>query len=121
MKFKITALVLTLGLISGCSAIPSFYDDNESYIAAKIRLAVDEIDCNLSYKPQYEFLRSEVRFLELYSESKGSNDLYEMIQPMQETIDGVLTKPNNKIYCQMKKKFLTEQSATITNALMERF
>ena len=115
-------LVLTSALlISGCSMIPSMWDDNESYAVAKIRHSVDAMDCDGNYLPQAQMIQSDVRFLELYSSSKGSTDLLEMVTPMKETIDGLVNKEENKVFCSLKKKQLVKQSAVIADAEMERF
>jgi len=108
-------------LIGGCSMIPSFWDDNESYAVAKIRHSVDAIDCGGNYLPQINNLVSDIRFLQLYSESKGSDDLGEMVDPMMETATGLQKMTVNETFCKLKKGQLTEQSATIADATMERF
>ena len=101
--------------------IPSFWDDNEAYSVAKIRHSVDAMDCSGNYMPQAEKIQSDVRFLELYSSSKGSTDLLEMVTPMKQTIDGLVEKEENKVFCTIKKKLLVKQSALIADAAMERF
>jgi hypothetical protein len=108
-------------LISGCSMIPSFWDDNEAHAVAKIRHSVDAMDCTGPYMDQARMVQSDVRFLQLYSSSKGSNDLLEMVDPMKETIDGLVNKPENPIFCKLKKTQLVKQSALIADAAMERF
>ena len=108
-------------LIGGCSMIPSFWDDNEAYGVAKIRHSVDAMDCSGNYLPQARQIQSDVRFLELYSSSKGSDDLLEMVTPMKQTIDGLVEKEENKVFCNLKKKQLEKQSALIADAAMERF
>lgn len=114
-------LIASALLVSGCSMIPSFWDDNEAYAVAKIRHAVDAIECSTEYKPQVKALVSDIRFLQLYSSSKGSNDLLEMVDPMMETAKGLDEKEENKIFCDLKKKQLVKQSALIADATMERF
>ena len=108
-------------LIGGCSMIPSFWDDNEAYGVAKVRHSVDAIECSGNYVPQVNTLVSDIRFLELYSESKGSEDLGEMVSPMMETARGLQKMTVNETFCKLKKKQLTEQSALIADAAMERF
>src|SRR6056300_1605125 len=111
-NMKILVLSSAL-LIGGCSMIPSFWDDNEAYAVAKIRHSVDAMDCNGNYLPQAQQVQSDVRFLELYSSSKGSDDLLEMVTPMKETIDGLVEKEENKVFCSLKKKQLVKQTALI--------
>jgi hypothetical protein len=108
-------------LLTGCSMIPSFWDDNEAYGVAKIRHSVDAMDCTGPYMAEAQQIQSDVRFLQLYSSSKGSTDLLEMVDPMKETIDGLVNKPENPIFCKLKKGQLVKQSALIADAAMERF
>jgi len=108
-------------LLTGCSMIPSFWDDNEAYGVAKIRHSVDAMDCTGPYMEQAQKIQSDVRFLQLYSSSKGSVDLLEMVDPMKETIDGLVNKEENPIFCKLKKGQLVKQSALIADAAMERF
>ena len=113
--------LLAVLFLTGCSMIPSFWDDNEAHGVAKIRHSVDALDCSGNYLLQARQIQSDVRFLELYSSSKGSNDLLEMVKPMKETIDGLVEKEENKVFCSLKKKQLEKQSALIADAAMERF
>jgi len=115
-------LILTSALlIGGCSMIPSMWDDNESYAVAKIRHSIDAMDCSGNYLPQAKVVVSDIRFLELYSSSKGSNDLLKMVVPMKKTAVGLVEKEENKVFCTLKKKQLVTQSAVIADAAMERF
>ena len=115
------AVIVSALLISGCSMIPSFWDDNEAYAVAKIRHSVDALDCSGNYMPQAKAIVSDIRFLELYSSSKGSEDLMRMVVPMKETAVGLTNKEENAIFCKLKRKQLVNQSAMIADAAMERF
>ena len=101
--------------------IPSFWDDNEAYAVAKIRHSVDAMDCSGNYLPQAKQIQSDIRFLELYSSSKGSDDLLEMVSTMKITADGLVDSTENPIFCKLKQKQLVKQSASIADATMERF
>ena len=65
----------------------------------------------------------------MYSESKGSRqaDVLRLTQPMTETIEDwykrVSTEghKDNPIYCDLKKRVLTEQSARAAKAVLGRF
>lgn len=108
-------------VLSGCSMIPSFWDDNEALLVAKVRFSVDQMDCKTDYRPQAEAIVKDIRFLELYAESKGSSDVISMVIPMKETASAIADKEPNIVYCNIKKKLLEKQSATIADAMMERF
>jgi hypothetical protein len=101
--------------------VPSMWDDNEAFAVAKIRHSVDELNCAGDYLPQAAKISSDIRFLELYSSSKGSYDLLRMIVPMKETAEGLNKPPVNIVFCNLKKKQLVKQSALIADASMERF
>ena len=119
---KIKALVIMSAItLSGCSMIPSFWDDNEAYSVAKIRHSVDAMDCNGNYLPQAKQIQSDIRFLELYSSSKGSDDLLSMVKKMKLTADGLVDSDENAVFCKIKQKQLFKQSAMIADAAMERF
>lgn len=116
------ALVLTALLISACGSIPSFYDDNESLLAVKVRHQVSQLDCSAPEKAQIVKLKKQVDMLALYSESKKSNDIGELITLMQKTTEGLHAKESiSTPYCNLKKKALESQSKNIASAIMRRF
>jgi hypothetical protein len=116
------ALVLTALLISACGSIPSFYDDNESLLAVKVRHQVSQLDCSAPDKAQILELKKQVDILALYSDSKKSNDIGELIALMQETSNGLYNKESfSTPYCNLKKKALELQSKDIASAIMKRF
>lgn len=111
------ALILSSILIlSACSGIPSFYDDNESLLAIDVRMAVHKLDCSDS--SETAALKDSIKRLSLYSESKNSSDIYPLINKMEKTSEGIET---SKAVCSLKKKILAKQSADIANAVMRRF
>jgi hypothetical protein len=117
-KGLLLAATLSVAL-SGCMTIPSFYDDNESLLSSRLRLSVEELNCK---QPDIKDIHRSLRHLELYSESKGSSDVIELITPMRETVDGFAKKEKvSETFCNFKKKLLTTQSGTISEALMRRF
>ena len=119
---KTLFLASSLVLLTGCASwIPSMWDDNESLLVAKVRHSVDYLDCSGNYIPQARQVQSDIRFLELYSSSKGSDDLLSMVSKMKLTADGLVDSTENKVFCTIKKKQLVKQSAVIADAAMERF
>lgn len=115
MKYLILAFAI---LLSGCTAITdtSFYDDNESMLAVDVRYAVETLNCEyVTNKVRYKILK-----LKLYSESKKSNDIYNLIEKMEKTASGI--EPGMKVaVCNIKKKLLQKQSKDIANAIMRRY
>lgn len=118
---KTIILFGTLLALGGCSAIPSFWDDNESRLAIDVRYNVQVLDCSEDYKEQAQDVLKSITMLELYSESKGSSDLYEMIQPMQKTAEGLQKMTTNETFCKLKKKQLVKQSKSVADAVMWRY
>jgi hypothetical protein len=119
--------------LSGCAGIagliPSFWDDNQSNRIINVRLDVERIDCKASQKPQVERLRDDLEWFRLYSDSKGKRqaDVLALTEPMQATVEDwykrVSTEghKDNPIYCDLKKRVLTEQSARAAKAVLGRF
>lgn len=117
IKILIPAILLT-----GCSMVPSFWDDNESRLAVDVRFAVNKIDCSIPYQEQVAYLKDRVDLFAMYSESRGSDDIGEIVSMMQETVDGLYEdKSNNSFFCNLKKKVLVKQSADIADAVMGRY
>jgi hypothetical protein len=110
-------------LLSGCSMIPSFYDDNESAISIDLRYSVNQLDCQQPHGAQVKEIDQSLKYLELYTESKGSNDVAKMIAPMRETVDDFMKRGDDGsvVYCNLKKKFMETQSAEIAETIMGRF
>ncbi len=129
MKILI-AVILSVAL-SGCSTvkswIPSFWDDNQSAKIVDVRLAVDRIDCSQPQLAQAQRVRDDLRWFELYSESKGwrQADVLRIIKPMQETVEDwyrrSLDAQGTKGYCEIKKKILQQQSERAAQAVLGRF
>lgn len=111
-------LLTSILFLAACSAsLPSFYDDNESLLAAAVRFHVNRLDCS---DPELIGINDSVNFLNIYSESKKSEDIRKLVLLMKETSDS-LELPMSETYCKIKKKVLEKQSADITNAIMRRF
>ena len=118
---KILAIVSLL-FLSGCSMIPSFWDDNESLLASDLRYVVHKLDCSKEQKPQVALIRNQLVRFELYSDSRGSEDIGELLDIMKPTVDGLYEdESNNEFFCKMKKKILLTQTAEIAEATMGRY
>ena len=130
MKRLITLLVLSLTL-TGCasitSLIPSFWDPNQSARITDVRLRVDQINCEQAQLPQAQQIQNDLRWFELYSESKGSRqqDVIRIIQPMQESVTDWVKRSTDgqgsKTYCEIKKKLLQTQAKSAAAAIQGRF
>jgi hypothetical protein len=118
IRFAVLAI-----LLSGCSMIPSFYDDNESAISIDLRYSVTSLECKEPHGVQIKQIDKSLKYLELYTESKGSDDVARMIAPMRETVDDFLKRGDegSVVYCNLKKKLMETQSGTIAETIMGRF
>lgn len=125
---KILALTLTVTL-TGCAAItdkiPSFWDDNQSAAIVSVRQAVDTLDCQQPHALQVKVIKDQLRWFELYSESKGTKDVARLVKPMQETVNDFykrsVEKEGSEAYCNSKKKVMEVQGKTIAEAVLGRF
>lgn len=128
-------LILSVLMLQGCAAvalssyIPSFWDDNQSAKIIDLRLTIERIDCKAPQKPQVSRVRDDLEWFRLYSESKGSRqqDVLKLTQPMAETTEDWYKRVSaegykeNAIYCELKKKVMTEQSTRAAKAVLGRF
>lgn len=116
---KYLVLVAVAGLfLSGCSNLldTSFYDDNESLLAVEVRYSVENLNCEYpNEKAKFKILK-----LKLYSESKGSKDIYKLADKMSKTAAG-LSHDMNPTVCKIKKKLLQKQSKDVAYAIMRRY
>jgi hypothetical protein len=149
---KSIVIVIVALSMSACTSlsIPSFWDDNESAVITNIRYGIANIDCDeyvYVIRDQIAQVQSHTTWLQLYTESKRSSDIIEIIKPFQAsltdltakykddnfgpTVDnfgtdlgvgdvGMIKGPSNA-YCKIKKKLLTAQASSISRAIMVRF
>ena len=125
--------ILSIALLSGCAGItgliPSFWDDNQSARIINVRLDIERVDCKASQLPQVEKIRDDLAWFKMYSESKGGRqaDVIALTTPMTETVEDWYKRVSqeghrdNPVYCDLKKRVLTEQSARAAKAILGRF
>ncbi len=132
---KTLVVIFTALTLQGCaltaltSYIPSFWDDNQSQKIIDLRLAVQRIDCKAQQQPQVSRIRDDIEWFRLYSESKGSRqqDVIKLVAPMGETAEDWYKRvsaegyKDNPIYCELKKKVMTEQVTRASKAVLGRF
>jgi hypothetical protein len=125
--------IFAFTLLSGCAGltgmIPSFWDDNQSARITSVRLDIERLDCKAQQKPQVIKIRDDLEWFRLYSESKGGRqaDVLALTKPMTETVEDWYKRvileghKDNAIYCDLKKRVLTEQSTRAAKAVLGRF
>ncbi len=128
MKYVLLSLAL---LLSGCAniigMIPSFSDANQSRAIIDVRASVDAVDCTRPQLAQANQIAGQLRWFELYSESRGrrDQDVIRVIKPIQETVadwqkrdaDGQASQG----YCKLKKQILQSQTARAASVVLGRF
>jgi hypothetical protein len=123
--------ILSIIMLSGCASviswIPSFNDVNQSQKIIDVRMAVDSLDCARAQHPQALIIQRELRWFELYSESKGirNQDVIRVIKPMQATVGEFVTRTEkqdaSRVYCDLKKRAMQEQAARAAGVILGRF
>jgi len=133
MKKIILSLFLAFSL-SGCIALagisallPSAWDVNQSAAITDIQQKSKRINCKNEVtvlKKHLDSLDERVEWLIIYSESKKTDDIFNMAnvynQTLKDMIKRVETKSISNSYCENKKIILIEQSYIISKALQGR-
>jgi hypothetical protein len=125
---KKAVLIISVLALTGCATvtnwIPSFWDDNQSASIINVRQKVEQIDCTKEQLTQIENVAREIRWFQMYSESKGmlQKDVLRVVEPMKATADDWVKRgEGSKTYCEMKKKILTEQSRKAASVILGRW
>ena len=129
--FLLVVIAAAIVALTGCTSVqkmvPSFWDDNQSKVIIDVRHKVEQIDCKADQLPQIIKVDNKLRWFQLYSESKGirQHDVLAIVAPMKETVgewvEHEKTKPNNEIFCTLKKEILTDQASIAATAILGRF
>ena len=133
MKKIILSLFLAFSL-SGCitlagisALLPSAWDVNQSAAITDIQQKSKRINCKNEVtvlKKHLDSLDERVEWLIIYSESKKTDDIFNMAnvynQTLKDMIKRVETKSISNSYCENKKTILIEQSYIISKALQGR-
>jgi flagellar basal body L-ring protein FlgH len=124
-------LLLAVLSLTACSTlqnwIPSFWDPNQSARITDVRLRVEQINCDQPQLPQALQVQTDLRWFELYSDSKGARqqDVIRIIAPMQESVSDWVKRSTDgqgsKGYCEIKKKLLQTQAKSAASAILGRF
>jgi hypothetical protein len=121
-------IIFSVVFLQGCaqlqSWVPSFWDDNQSARIIDVRSRVESINCAESQKAQVEAVARELRWFEMYSQSKGTlqKDVLRVIEPMQSTVKEWSDRgEGSKTYCELKKKLLTQQGERAAKVILGRW
>ena len=121
-------IIFSVVFLQGCaqlqSWVPSFWDDNQSARIIDVRSRVESINCAESQKAQVEAVARELRWFEMYSQSKGmlQKDVLRVIEPMQSTVKEWSDRgEGSKVYCELKKKLLAQQGERASKVILGRW
>ena len=121
-------LIVTAVMLTGCATVqnwvPSFWDDNQSARIIDVRSRVESINCAELQSAQVEAVARELRWFELYSQAKGTlqRDVLRVIEPMQLTVKEWRDRgEGSKVYCELKKKLLTQQGERAAKVILGRW
>ncbi len=121
-------LLFSVVTLQGCaqlqSWVPSFWDDNQSARIIDVRQKVEQINCAEPQRAQVEAVAREIRWFELYSQSKGTlqKDVLRVIEPMQATVKEWSDRgEGSKTYCELKKRLLAQQGERASKVILGRW
>lgn len=129
MKKLLLVNLISLFYLSGCSTItgliPSTWDDNQGRAIIDIRQSVIHIDCAENLPAQLNTINQQTEWFHLYSESKGTNDMDNLIGKFQLTLtefkDRTTKEKVSPFYCDLKKKLMTTQVDAIAKTVLGRY
>jgi len=125
---KIALLTMAI-ILSGCtpslSWIPSKWDPNEAAVITDVQFSAVNLDCKENYKQSIDHLYSKVKWIETYSKFKGTRDISEIIIELVNTTTEFKSRSDNggmsKIYCEMKRKVIIQESEMTAKTIQGRF
>lgn len=128
---KIIVLAIVV-MLTGCATVkswvPSFWDDNQSASIVNVRQRIEQLDCASADRlPQVMAIYDQVRWFELYSDSKGwqQADVLRLTEPMKQSVNDFVRRSQagegTQTYCEIKKKLLARQAETAARAVLGRF
>lgn len=125
MRKLITILaVLTL---AGCSSlldyIPSRWDVNQAKVTTDLRQSTHNFNCKGDQLAQLKVIAEQVEWFDLYAESKGTKDVAKLTATMKGTVTEFQNRPQpvSAIYCDLKKKLMSQQADIIAKTVQGRF
>jgi hypothetical protein len=88
---------------------------------------VEQLDCSQPHLPQVQKIYNDLRWFELYSDSKGwqQADVLRLTEPMKNSLLDFIKRSQDgqgsQGYCEIKKKLLTKQAEITARAVLGRF
>ncbi len=123
-KLLVVCAVVTL---TGCAnlleMIPSRWDVNQAKVTTDLRQSTHSFDCKGDQLAQLKVIAQQVEWFDLYAESKGTKDVAKLTATMKVTVTEFQNRPQpvSAIYCDLKKKLMSQQADIIAKTVQGRF
>lgn len=125
-------MIALVALLTGCAQIsgvvPSFWDDNQAARITDFRLRAEQFRCDQPHLAQIQALSADLRWFDLYSESKGARqqDVRGALRPLWATLEEFRVRTESQgegsqTYCRLKVQNLQLQSQRAAQAILGRF
>jgi hypothetical protein len=120
-------LILTFLSLTGCAnlleMIPSRWDVNQAKVTTDLRQSTHSFDCKGDQLAQLKVIAQQVEWFDLYAESKGTKDVAKLTATMKVTVTEFQNRPQpvSAIYCDLKKKLMSQQADIIAKTVQGRF
>lgn len=110
-------LILLCLVLSGCSLLPSRWDESQADKITDIHEELQALNCSADVTEPLNHIGADLQWLRQYDAYKGAKDIDKMIAIEQKTVSefqaSVAAKKSNTIYCQLKKALLIQQTDII--------
>jgi uncharacterized protein YceK len=120
-------LILAVVSLSGCAniveMIPSRWDVNQAKVTTDLRQSTHNFDCKGDQLAQLKVIAQQVEWFDLYAESKGTKDVAKLTTVMKGTVTEFQNRPQpvSALYCDLKKKLMSQQADIIAKTVQGRF
>lgn len=126
MKIRGILTAISVGmLITGCTLLPSRWDDNEAAGVTDLYNAIVTMDCTLNpvlLRHVVTDIDKKHSWVLHYTQLKGTSDIESLLLKMEGTIDSLVEKETiSPTYCKLKQKVLTQQTQAVADTIMGRF
>jgi hypothetical protein len=121
--FVVCAVVVLTGCASVLEMIPSRWDVNQAKVTTDLRQSTHSFDCKGDQLAQLKVIAQQVEWFDLYAESKGTKDVAKLTATMKVTVTEFQNRPQpvSAIYCDLKKKLMSQQADIIAKTVQGRF
>jgi hypothetical protein len=107
------------------SFIPSKWDYNEASKITDIQQESRTLNCTVDTKKDIDQLYYDVKWFETYALYKGSRDIVVVFAELANTVTELKDRsdkgPVSKLYCDIKKKIIVQQTDITAKAVQGRF